>query len=76
MIATVIGILKIAIAKSAGAEWKNSFAWAIIGGLLSSFNGMSLIKGFGKEGPSLQYYKDRGVSIQHYNVEDGLNGVL
>ncbi len=35
-IAMVIGMLPIAIAKGAGAEWKNGLAWVIIGGLLSS----------------------------------------
>jgi HAE1 family hydrophobic/amphiphilic exporter-1 len=32
----VIGMLPIALAKGAGAEWKNGLAWVIIGGLLSS----------------------------------------
>lgn len=35
-IAMVIGMLPIALASSAGAEWKNGLAWVIIGGLLSS----------------------------------------
>lgn len=35
-IAMVIGMVPIAIAKGAGAEWKNGLAWVIIGGLLSS----------------------------------------
>ncbi|WP_207427409.1 efflux RND transporter permease subunit [Pedobacter sp. SYSU D00535] len=35
-IAMVIGMLPIAIAKGAGAEWKNGLAWVIIGGLVSS----------------------------------------
>jgi hydrophobic/amphiphilic exporter-1 (mainly G- bacteria), HAE1 family len=35
-IAMVIGMLPIAIASGAGAEWKNGLAWVIIGGLLSS----------------------------------------
>ncbi len=35
-IAMVIGMLPIAIAKGAGAEWKNGLAWVIIGGLTSS----------------------------------------
>lgn len=35
-IAMVIGMLPIAIAKGAGAEWKNGLAWVIIGGLISS----------------------------------------
>jgi HAE1 family hydrophobic/amphiphilic exporter-1 len=35
-IAMVIGMVPIAIASGAGAEWKNGLAWVIIGGLLSS----------------------------------------
>jgi HAE1 family hydrophobic/amphiphilic exporter-1 len=35
-IAMVIGMLPIALASGAGAEWKNGLAWVIIGGLLSS----------------------------------------
>lgn len=35
-IAMVIGMMPIALATGAGAEWKNSLAWVIIGGLLSS----------------------------------------
>ncbi len=35
-IAMVIGMLPIAMARGAGAEWKNGLAWVIIGGLLSS----------------------------------------
>jgi len=35
-IAMVIGMLPIALASSAGAEWKNGLAWVIIGGLISS----------------------------------------
>ncbi len=31
-----IGFLPIALAKGAGAEWKNGLAWALIGGLISS----------------------------------------
>ena len=32
----VIGMLPLALAKGAGAEWKNGMAWALIGGLTSS----------------------------------------
>jgi HAE1 family hydrophobic/amphiphilic exporter-1 len=32
-IAMVIGMLPIALASGAGAEWKNGLAWVIIGGL-------------------------------------------
>ena len=35
-LAMVFGMLPIAIAKGAGAEWKNGLAWALIGGLISS----------------------------------------
>jgi hydrophobic/amphiphilic exporter-1 (mainly G- bacteria), HAE1 family len=35
-IAMVIGMIPIATAKGAGAEWKNSLAWVLIGGLTSS----------------------------------------
>jgi HAE1 family hydrophobic/amphiphilic exporter-1 len=35
-LAMVIGMLPIAMASGAGAEWKNGLAWALIGGLTSS----------------------------------------
>ncbi|MBD3631285.1 efflux RND transporter permease subunit [Cyclobacterium sp.] len=35
-LAMVFGMLPIALASGAGAEWKNGLAWAIIGGLVSS----------------------------------------
>lgn len=35
-IAMVFGMLPIALASGAGAEWKNGLAWVIIGGLISS----------------------------------------
>jgi HAE1 family hydrophobic/amphiphilic exporter-1 len=35
-IAMVVGMLPIALATGAGAEWKNGLAWALIGGLTSS----------------------------------------
>lgn len=35
-LAMVFGMLPIALASGAGAEWKNGLAWAIIGGLISS----------------------------------------
>jgi HAE1 family hydrophobic/amphiphilic exporter-1 len=35
-VAMVIGMLPIALAGGAGAEWKNGLAWALIGGLTSS----------------------------------------
>ncbi len=35
-VAMVVGMLPIALASGAGAEWKNSLAWVLIGGLTSS----------------------------------------
>jgi HAE1 family hydrophobic/amphiphilic exporter-1 len=35
-IAMVFGMLPIALASGAGAEWKNGLAWVVIGGLISS----------------------------------------
>jgi HAE1 family hydrophobic/amphiphilic exporter-1 len=35
-IAMVFGMVPIALASGAGAEWKNGLAWVIIGGLISS----------------------------------------
>ena len=35
-IAMVFGMFPIALARGAGAEWKNGLAWVIIGGLISS----------------------------------------
>ena len=35
-LAMVIGMLPIALASGAGAEWKNGLAWVIVGGLTSS----------------------------------------
>lgn len=35
-ISTVVGMLPIALAQGAGADWKNGLAWVLIGGLLSS----------------------------------------
>ncbi len=35
-LAMIIGMLPIAVASGAGAEWKNGLAWVIIGGLISS----------------------------------------
>jgi len=35
-VAMVIGMLPLALASGAGAEWKNGLAWALIGGLTSS----------------------------------------
>jgi HAE1 family hydrophobic/amphiphilic exporter-1 len=35
-VATVIGMIPIAIARGAGAEWKNGLGWVLIGGLISS----------------------------------------
>jgi HAE1 family hydrophobic/amphiphilic exporter-1 len=35
-VSTVVGMIPIAIAHGAGAEWKNSLGWVLIGGLVSS----------------------------------------
>ena len=35
-LAMVLGMMPIALASGAGAEWKNGLAWVIIGGLISS----------------------------------------
>ena len=35
-IAMVAGMLPIALASGAGAEWKNGLGWVLVGGLLSS----------------------------------------
>lgn len=35
-VSTVLGMLPIALATGAGAEWKNGLAWVMIGGLISS----------------------------------------
>lgn len=35
-LAIIIGMLPIALAGGAGAEWKNGLAWVVIGGLTSS----------------------------------------
>lgn len=66
-IAMVIGMMPIALAGGAGAEWKNGLAWVIIGGLLSSlfltlivvpvmyqiFDGMLDRFGFNKKGVTI-----------------------
>jgi len=67
-IAMVIGMMPIALAGGAGAEWKNGLAWVIIGGLLSSlfltlivvpvmyqiFDGMLDRFGFNKKGVTIE----------------------
>ncbi|EDM35709.1 cation efflux protein [Pedobacter sp. BAL39] len=67
-IAMVIGMLPIALASGAGAEWKNGLAWVIIGGLTSSlfltlivvpvmyqvFDGMLERFGFNKKGKTME----------------------
>ncbi|MDR0370588.1 MAG: efflux RND transporter permease subunit, partial [Prevotellaceae bacterium] len=35
-VSTVVGMIPIAIARGAGAEWKNGMGWVLIGGLVSS----------------------------------------
>jgi HAE1 family hydrophobic/amphiphilic exporter-1 len=67
-IAMVIGMLPIALASGAGAEWKNGLAWVIVGGLTSSlfltlivvpvmyqvFDGILDRFGFNKKGKSME----------------------
>ena len=36
VLSTIIGMLPIALAQGAGADWKNGLAWVLIGGLTSS----------------------------------------
>lgn len=36
VLSTIIGMLPIALAQGAGADWKNGLAWVLIGGLISS----------------------------------------
>jgi HAE1 family hydrophobic/amphiphilic exporter-1 len=43
-VSTVVGMIPIAIARGAGAEWKNGMGWVLIGGLVSSmFLSLSII---------------------------------
>ncbi|ALL04545.1 acriflavin resistance protein [Pedobacter sp. PACM 27299] len=67
-IAMVIGMLPIALASGAGAEWKNGLAWVIVGGLTSSlfltlivvpvmyqiFDNILTKFGFNKKGQSME----------------------
>ncbi|RQO67431.1 acriflavin resistance protein [Pedobacter sp. KBW06] len=67
-IAMVIGMLPIALASGAGAEWKNGLAWVIVGGLTSSlfltlivvpvmyqvFDGILDRFGFNKKGKTME----------------------
>ncbi|MCX2453188.1 efflux RND transporter permease subunit [Pedobacter sp. PLR] len=67
-IAMVIGMLPIALASGAGAEWKNGLAWVIVGGLTSSlfltlivvpvmyqiFDNILTRFGFNKKGKSME----------------------
>jgi HAE1 family hydrophobic/amphiphilic exporter-1 len=53
-LAMVAGMLPIALAQGAGAEWKNGLAWVLIGGLLSSMFLTLVIV------PLVYYLMDRG----------------
>jgi HAE1 family hydrophobic/amphiphilic exporter-1 len=54
-LAMVAGMMPIALAQGAGAEWKNGIAWVIIGGLISSMFLTLVIV------PLVYYLVDRGV---------------
>jgi HAE1 family hydrophobic/amphiphilic exporter-1 len=54
-LAMVAGMLPIALAQGAGAEWKNGLAWVLIGGLLSSMFLTLVIV------PLVYYLLDRGM---------------
>ncbi len=80
-IAMVFGMLPIALAKGAGAEWKNGLAWALIGGLTSSmlltlvvvpvvYYIVDLIKG------DIRHQKRLGtLPIDNYLLEHGHHGL-
>jgi HAE1 family hydrophobic/amphiphilic exporter-1 len=61
-LAMVAGMLPIALAQGAGAEWKNGLAWVLIGGLLSSMFLTLVIV------PLVYYLMDRGMG------KFGMNG--
>ena len=84
-IAMVFGMVPIALASGAGAEWKNGLAWVIIGGLISSlfltliivpviYEIMEkLIAKFGK-GEKVDYEAEMVADYNHIELsEDGFN---
>jgi HAE1 family hydrophobic/amphiphilic exporter-1 len=58
--ATVIGMLPIALATGAGAEWKNGLAWVMIGGLISSMFLTLIVV------PVVYYVMDRVLAKFHF----------
>jgi HAE1 family hydrophobic/amphiphilic exporter-1 len=64
-LAMVAGMLPIALAQGAGAEWKNGLAWVLIGGLLSSMFLTLVIV------PLVYYLMDRGMERLGKNGKKG-----
>ena len=66
--AMVIGMLPIALASGAGAEWKNGLAWVMIGGLISSmFLTLIVI-------PIVYYLMDRMLTKLGFNKKKTIDG--
>jgi HAE1 family hydrophobic/amphiphilic exporter-1 len=84
-IAMVFGMLPIALASGAGAEWKNGLAWVIIGGLLSSlfltlivvpviYEIMEKIIAKFSKGEKIDYETEMVADYEHRELsEDGFN---
>ena len=84
-IAMVFGMLPIALASGAGAEWKNGLAWVIIGGLLSSlfltlivvpviYEIMEKIIAKFSKGEKIDYEAEMVADYEHKELsEDGFN---
>ena len=84
-IAMVFGMLPIALASGAGAEWKNGLAWVIIGGLLSSlfltlivvpviYEIMEKIIAKFSKGEKIDYEAEMIADYEHKELsEDGFN---
>ena len=84
-IAMVFGMLPIALASGAGAEWKNGLAWVIIGGLLSSlfltlivvpviYEIMEKIIAKFSKGEKIDYETEMVADYEHKELsEDGFN---
>lgn len=84
-IAMVFGMLPIALASGAGAEWKNGLAWVIIGGLISSlfltlivvpviYEIMEKIVGKFSKGEKIDYEKEMVADYVHQELsDDGFN---
>ncbi len=84
-IAMVFGMLPIALASGAGAEWKNGLAWVIIGGLISSlfltliivpviYEIMEKIIAKFSKGEKIDYEAEMVADYEHRELsEDGFN---